>query len=255
MALVWQRVKNGVSYQVRSAGKSVRLYTNRVFHSQWNPNRILAGGVWDLLVCPTFLLPEPRILKRVLVLGVGGGAVIRSLDSCYALESITGVDLDPIHLSIAKRFFGVNVKAMSVEDLRLVNAEASAWLSSNRARHDFIVEDIFKEDDLGQPVRAIEASESWLAQLVSRLTSQGMLVMNFESQEQWQSTKKRMRKVHGHSFSSCAMFTLPQYENCIGVFSRVGLNIHCFEENVTRYAGVSASKLRAFNISITVTSF
>ena len=70
MAIVWSRSAGGNQYEVRSAGQSIRLYKNGVFHSQWNPNRPLAGGVWDLLFIPALF--ADRQISRVLVLGVGG---------------------------------------------------------------------------------------------------------------------------------------------------------------------------------------
>ena len=52
MALLWERRVEGTLYQVRSAGRTRRLYTNGVFHSQYNPVRPVTGSVWDLLLLP-----------------------------------------------------------------------------------------------------------------------------------------------------------------------------------------------------------
>lgn len=56
MAIVWSRQLSGVHYEVRSAGNSLRLYTDGVFHSQYNPCRLITGHVWDLLMLPAFFL-------------------------------------------------------------------------------------------------------------------------------------------------------------------------------------------------------
>jgi len=61
---------------VRSAGYSLRLYTDGVFHTQYNPGNPLTGHIWDLLMLPAFFY-EPDTIKRVLVLGVGGVASIQ----------------------------------------------------------------------------------------------------------------------------------------------------------------------------------
>ena len=71
MAVLFEKVANGRVYQVRSAGNSRRLYTDGVFHSQYNPNHIITGSVWDLLFLPSQFYAKGA-LKRVLVLGVGG---------------------------------------------------------------------------------------------------------------------------------------------------------------------------------------
>ena len=76
MALLWSEQDGDSRYEVRSAGNTRRLYTNGVFHSQYNPNNPVTGSVWDLLLLPAFFLPPGRP-RRVLVLGVGGGENIR----------------------------------------------------------------------------------------------------------------------------------------------------------------------------------
>ena len=72
MALLWEKRAGGVCYQVRTAGNTVRLYTNGVLHTQYNPTRLLTGSVWDLLLLGALFVPRER-MRRVLLLGVGGG--------------------------------------------------------------------------------------------------------------------------------------------------------------------------------------
>ena len=104
MAILWQKQQAGVLYEVRIAGNSRRLYTDGVFHSQYNPNTPVTGSVWDLLMLPAFFYP-PNTIKRILVLGVGGGTIIQLLKRFVNPETITGVELNPVHLYVAKRFF------------------------------------------------------------------------------------------------------------------------------------------------------
>jgi len=92
MSILWETQVHDSHYSVRRAGGSVRLYTNRVFHSQWNPAVPFAGGIWDCLSLPVLHLPIAQI-KRILLLGVGGGAVIRQLQTIGQFESITATSL------------------------------------------------------------------------------------------------------------------------------------------------------------------
>ena len=101
MALLWHKQDGNTRYEVRSAGNTRRLYTNGVFHSQYNSTQPVTGSVWDLLLLPAFFLPASS-LKRVLVLGVGGGAVIRQLNHFLQPEQIVGVELNPVHLEVAR---------------------------------------------------------------------------------------------------------------------------------------------------------
>src|SRR5690606_38618268 len=154
MALIWSKRHGNVNYEVRSAGNTRRLYSNGVFHSSYNPSRAITGGVWDLLMMPAFLYP-PGAIRRVLLLGVGGGTVIRQLQAFVRPREIVAVDLDPVHLDVARRFFGVRG-----EDARLVHADAREWLDADDSRYDLVIDDLFGERD-GEPVRAVTADAAW----------------------------------------------------------------------------------------------
>ena len=100
MATLWNQTIDGNHYEVRSAGASIRLYRNGVHHSQWNPDRPLCGSVWDLLALPALHRPVGEV-ERVLVLGFGAGAVARQLRELVAPTTVVGVEMDPVHLTIA----------------------------------------------------------------------------------------------------------------------------------------------------------
>ncbi|HED17006.1 MAG TPA: methyltransferase domain-containing protein [Gammaproteobacteria bacterium] len=214
MAVIWQKKKNNVHYEVRSAGRTRRLYTNGVFHSQYHPQRATAGGVWDLLMLPAFLRPEDA-LHRVLVLGVGGGAVIHLLQRQFPAVQITGVDLDPVHLQVATQHFGV-----SSATVELHCAEAQQWLQVySGPPFDLIIEDLFGDQD-GEPERAIAPSAGWINQLLRHLKRDGMLVMNFIGKPAFSSSGFFTSKQLNKRFKSVYDLRLPRYENIIIALSR-----------------------------------
>lgn len=223
MAVIWQHLETpagGTSclYQVRSAGRTRRLYTNGVFHSQYNPSSPVAGSVWDLLLLPAFMQRLCSV-KRVLVLGVGGGAVIKQLQHFLSPEAIVGVELNPVHLEVATRFFGV--KGVGVE---LIHADAVTWLERYKGPDfDLIIDDLFGEID-GEPSRAVAADSQWCGVLLKHLAEDGALVMNFDEA----SGLKRcafldktetglLTKAH---WKDAWCFSTPLYSNAIGCFSR-----------------------------------
>lgn len=178
MAVIWSKTVGSDRYEVREAGNSIRLYKNRVFHSQWNPQRPLSNGVWDLLFLPALFFPPERI-RRVLILGVGGGAVINQFAHLLSPASVVGVELDPMHLKIARRFFSVRHPFVELQC-----ADAVGWLHNYRGEpFDLIVEDLFTEI-AGEPVRVADADEQWFSLLLSHLHSAGTLVINFEDSAQ-----------------------------------------------------------------------
>ncbi len=175
MALLWARDIGGTRYEVRCAGNTLRLYTGGVLHTEFNPTRAVTGSVWDLLLLPAMFYPAGSV-KRVLVLGVGGGAVMHMLLRYVEPDEIVGIDLDAMHLQIAKQHFD-----LQDDRIQLRQDDAEDWLANYRgAPFDMIIEDLFLESDRA-PVRAIAVDLNWLNVLTRNLTTKGCLVMNFIS--------------------------------------------------------------------------
>jgi len=213
MAVVWSKKIDNNRYEVRTAGKTTRLFTNGVFHSQYNSRTKSSNGIWDLLALPAFFQKK---MERVLMLGVGGGAAIRILLDYFLIDEIVGVEFNETHIHIANNYFGLQ-QAANVE---LVLAEADEWLSAYKGpRFDLIIEDLFTELD-GEPIRAINFSQQWFNRLEKVLSPEGMLVANFISKNDFKKTtvvkerKKYKAKYAIHYFSD------QRYDNCIAVFRK-----------------------------------
>lgn len=206
MAVIWQCRIQDDSYEIRSAGRTRRLYTNGVLHSQYNP-RGFCGGVWDLLWLPALLLPRPA--ARVLVLGVGGGGVLRQLGDVLPSSEIVGVDVDALHLTIARRFFGLS-------GVSLIRAEAQSWLRAYRGpRFDLIVDDLFSHVG-GVPQRAVEVDSRWW-RLLSRSTRRdGVLVINFACATELSACVDRFND--RAQFQRAFALTTSHYGNAVAAF-------------------------------------
>lgn len=171
MALLWAHEDGENHYEVRSAGASIRLYRNGVNHSQWNPNRPLAGSVWDLLTLPA-LHREIGEMKDGLMLGFGAGATGRQLRDLAHLSSLVGVELDPMHLSIADGFFECT------DGCELVAGDAVEWVYSQApGSYDYIVDDLYAEEG-GVPERFAPLDRNWCERLTALLQPGGILVFN-----------------------------------------------------------------------------
>lgn len=209
MAILYSRQHNGHLYEVRSAGKTRRLYTDGVFHSQYHPQHPVTGSVWDLLFLPALLAPGGT-LKRVLVLGVGGGAVIHLLNRFMPPQQIIGVELSAIHLQIARRHFDLRYP-----NLELVQADAIDWLIQYEGEpFDLIIDDLYFEDE-GQPARAIAADGSWFDILTEHLQDDGMLVLNFVSPQEWRSSGFFTEDFVQERFVNALRFSTPTCHNIV----------------------------------------
>ena len=233
MAVIWQKTVDGKSYEVRAAGNTHRLYTDGVFHSQYNPHKTLTGNVWDLLSLPCFFLPAEQI-RRVLVLGVGGGAVMHQIASWFPGVDIVGVELDKTHISIARRFFHLRGK-----HLELIEADAIGWVKQYRGLpFDIIIDDLFAEN-AGEPVRVIAASKTWVNHLLRLLTPHGALIMNFTESKDLRNacmlTDSDMQK----KFKTAYRFMTPLYENQMGVFLRQAAKKNDWQKRITAMPGLN----------------
>ncbi len=240
MSLLWEHTNQDTHYSVRSAGESVRLYSNGVFHTQWNPRKPFAGGVWDCLSLPS-LYRSATSQARILVLGLGGGAVVQQLQSLLPEAHITAIEIDPIHIQVAREWFGIT------DDMaNIVEADAVAWLTRYTGTgFDYIVDDLFGH--LSSDVkRSHQLDSTWLNSLSACLNSDGTLVCNCESTKE---LKTSLAAYRGKGFVDGYSWHLPNYDNAIGVFLREPVDAKSWSRNLGK-SGLSASaKKQAMHIS------
>lgn len=228
MAIIWQQTIEGNHYEVRTAGASIRLYRNGVNHSQWNPNRPLSGSIWDLITLPA-LYRSKEAINDVLILGFGAGAVGRQLQELVEPERIVGVELDPIHLSIADGFFDC------AEGCELIAADAVEWVheSTDQGRYDVIIDDLYAEQE-GIPVRCVSMDVKWCQALCDLLKPGGMLIFNMIEPDKvkhlpmFKSARLKKR------YSETIMYRINGYENRIVAFSETPFNAEVLKENLNR---------------------
>ncbi len=190
-----------VRYEVRTAGNTRRLYTNGAFHSQYNPGYVFSGAVWDLLTLPVLYPTSP--INKVLVLGVGGGTVIHNIMKLIGPTEVTGIEIDPVHITIATDHFDLNYPGLT-----LVNDDAMAWLRKSRAKFDLIIDDVFQHSD-ADPERPFPANSAWFSLLTRHLMNGGSIVQNHIDRGHARKAKMNDRRFHRLAFETAG------YENTI----------------------------------------
>jgi len=211
MSLLWETTSGDTHYSVRTAGASVRLYSNGVFHSQWNPKRPFAGAVWDCLSLPALYIPAQQC-KRVLLLGLGGGAGVRQLQTLIDFDYLQAIEIDATHIKIAKRWFGV-----TQPNVDIVHADAIDWLESYKGeRFDLIIDDLFGHSD-NEPIRVQALDEQWVGHLTDALNPGGVVVVNCIGRADLLGGAKAFAL---HHYVQGYRWSLPEYHNAIGVFFR-----------------------------------
>ncbi len=218
MTVLWSLQKGNAHYEVRAAGRTRRLYTNGVFHSQWNPRRVISDSLWDLLTLPAFFL-APGLPKRILILGLGGGAVALQLHKLFKPEQMVCVELDCVHISVAQRWFGLN-KRLEGCDVDLIQADAAVWLADySGPAFDYIVDDLFSHTD-GEAARAIDIDQVWSGLLCRHLAPNGVLAINLGSIKELNLAASSIANaVKPGVCKSFYSFSHPRYHNRIAVLA------------------------------------
>ncbi len=236
MAVLHSQQKNSVHYKVTRAGNTTRLYTNGVFHSQFNKVRPLGGAIWDLLSLPAVLSRQAPNL-RVLVLGVGGGAVIQQLHYLLDSPDITGIDIDASHLSIARRWFGVTPGKAT-----LIHADALVWMRDcavSGAQFDIVIDDLFDGDD-GDPKRVVNLDVAWCRTLAKVLAPEGIVIVNSLSAAEIRKAPLRRLK----HLSGGLIFSHKGYENRVGLYADASISRRQLTERLIAHPGLTAHDRR-----------
>ncbi len=197
MAVIWKKTKGETSYKVTKAGSAVRLYRNNVLHSQWNENNPISGKLWDLFLLSS--LNSEKSIDKVLVLGAGGGAVINLIHCLFPKCHVDAIDLDKTHLYVARKYFKVSKKYC-----RLIHDDVKNWLPNNENKqYDLIIDDVFFESN-NIPYRSVKVQAIWIEKLLKKLTKQGVLVINFADNKEWNKSRKKLanrRLVNQYKFA------------------------------------------------------
>ena len=137
IAVLYRKKVGRRLYEIRAAGSTRRLYTDGILHSQFNPRRLITGSVWDLLWLGLFFRPDPNP-KRVLVLGLGAGTVVRQLQTLFPFVQITAVEIDPVHIELAELHFGVDTSRA-----KIFQESAEEFIARYRGpKFDLIIDDL-----------------------------------------------------------------------------------------------------------------
>lgn len=120
-----------------------------------------ASGYWNRM------LPDYRP-ATALLLGMGGGTVARLLVRAFSTVEITGVDDSAEMLKTAAAF------GPPLERVRLIEADAFAFIHRDASQYDFIAVDLFRGGDHARGTLALP----FLRTLAARLTPGGGVAYN-----------------------------------------------------------------------------
>lgn len=233
MAVVWRDTRDGVCYEVRSQGRTLRLYANGVQHSEFHPKRLVTGSVWDLLWLPGFFHRKKKAL-RVLVLGLGGGSLVPPIRALFDPCDFHAVELDALHLHVAQNIFSVDDFSLQCHHANAVDFVQS-W---DGEPFDLVIEDLFAPSDRTVS-RAVKASGRWFGALSKLVSPDGVLVMNFGD---WAEYKRSWCAGHGamRGWSNRFRLSTPDCHNAVMVWTREAQETAVLRRRLHEHANLSA---------------
>ncbi|HEY8181872.1 MAG TPA: fused MFS/spermidine synthase [Thermoanaerobaculia bacterium] len=110
-------------------------------------------------------------IRRVLIIGLGGGTAVKQFTHAYPDVTVDVVEIDPLVIDLAKRFFRVQAN----ERLHLHLADARAFLKGSRERWDLIIMDAYTSNRYGDTIPPHLVTREYFEEVAAHLTDGGVL--------------------------------------------------------------------------------
>jgi spermidine synthase len=144
--LVYEKESAYNYIQVVQEGTRTELILNEgeAIHSIYDSQTLVTGGPWDYMVIANSFRPAQAAEvqpKNVVILGLAGGTAARQYTAAFGSGvDITGVEIDPEILNVARRYFHLDEP-----NVHPVLADARYWLDTHAGRYDVIALDAYQQ--------------------------------------------------------------------------------------------------------------
>lgn len=147
-----------------------------------------------------FGIVEERNWKKILVLGVGGGTVIELLHGQFPIAAVTAVDIDPVIINIAKKYFLTG----DISYIDFIAADAKEYVKKNARKYDCVVIDLF----VGNTVPEFVKSISFIKECKKCLSNNGILCMNYLQDREYGKKSEELDKMLRNIFPNISDFRM-----------------------------------------------
>lgn len=109
-----------------------------------------------------------KVIKNCLILGLGGGTLVKLIKENWPKAKITGVDIDPVMIELGKKYLGL-------EKVKVEIADAYNWIIKNKKKDfDLIIVDIYQGREFPKKFE----EEKFLKLLIRLLSENGLTIFN-----------------------------------------------------------------------------
>lgn len=190
-----------------------------------NPHHLLVPYTQSMFASYLFSSKQ----ERVLIVGLGGGAMIHFLKHHDPQLQVDVLEIDPVIVKIADEYF----QTRSGKNVKIITADAFEYLKNTQRRYDVIYMDAFLKpsadtDSTGVPLRL--KTIRFFQSIQEKLNPQGLVVFNLNIHG---TTRNDLNTIR-NAFPRVYVFRVPHSENLVVVASLVKAK-----------AKASALKLRA----------
>lgn len=153
----------------------------------------------DYMQLPMAMVPDA---KRVLVIGLGGGAVTKRYWHDYPDMKVDSVEIDPGVVDVARRYFGLPQDPR----LRVFVQDGRRYITTTRETYDIIVLDAYYADSL--PFHL--TTQEFFGEVKSRLNPGGVVVYNVISSLEGDDSRlfRSMYRTAGSVWSELSVFSV-----------------------------------------------
>ena len=132
--------------------------------------------------------------QKVLLLGLGGGDVVKILTSQHTNKLITAVELEPEVIAVAREYFGIAPS----EKLVILAEDAKLFMARNARQYDLVVVDLYSGDGVPEFVE----NEQFLREIARALAPRGVAIINYAShsfgKSEFEKFENKLKKVFAH---------------------------------------------------------
>ncbi len=211
--LVWAGESAYEYIEVYDRGTFRFLAYNDAVGSQTVANKAgpLTGLYYDYYSLLPWYLGRPA--RSALIIGLGGGVIANQLRFFHPDLAVTGVEIDPQVIDVARRYFALNPTT------RVVNQDGRIFVSRDRGTYDVIVIDAYTQQ-VYIPFHL--TTQEFFRQVKARLAADGLVAMNVSSAHDDSPLMRAicgtLRTVFGHVY----LMKLPNsFDNVVVASNRV----------------------------------
>ena len=154
-------------------------------------------GTYTRTMFTSYLLrPHP---ERVLIVGLGGGAMVHFLKHYDPDVKIDALEIDPVVVQVADRYFDIRSK----DNVKIITTDGVQYLEQTKNRYDVIYMDAFLRpsadtDPTGTPLAM--KTKKFYKEVRKRLTADGLVVFNVNPHEKVEADLRAIRQLFGQTY-------------------------------------------------------